>query len=91
MSKCAVVNLTKTYCKREKSKVSVISVAPGVVVTRMSNYNFGENIANNFNVSRYTTIPEEISFLVSFILSPVGKYMSGETIEASSNESLFLL
>ena len=92
MSKCAVVNFAKSYqLKNVNNKVSMISVAPGVVVTRMSDYKFGENIANNYNVSRHTIIPEEISALVTFLLSPIGQYMNGETIEASSNESLFLL
>lgn len=89
ISKKSVINLTKSfYCNKENT-VSVVAVAPGVVVTRMGNYRFGDNIANKFNDGRHTTIPEEIAALVCFTLSPVGKYLCGSTIEASSNENLF--
>ena len=89
ISKKSVINLTKSfYCNKEDS-VSVVAVAPGVVVTRMGDYRFGDNIANMYNDGRHTTIPEEIAALVCFILSPMGKYLSGTTIEASSNENLF--
>lgn len=88
ISKKSVINLTKSFYSK-KDAVSVVAVAPGVVVTRMGDYRFGDNIANMYNDGRHTTIPEEIAALVCFILSPVGKYLSGCSIEASSNENLF--
>lgn len=87
LSKAEVVELTKLLGDQYKdSDIHIVGIAPGTVVTGLSEWKENDNIAYKGNYLKRAVIPEEIAALAAFLSSKYGRYLSGNTIVASSGE-----
>ena len=86
ISKNGVIEFTKQIAEVYKDKISILTVAPGSVATRMGDTGFGKNIAGSNSFTRHVAIPEETASVIAFLSTPIGKHLSGQTILASAGE-----
>lgn len=88
ISKNGLIEYTKNIAIKFRENVSIISVAPGSVATRMGNLGIGNNIAGTNSFTRHVGMPEEIASEIVFLVSTVAKYIKGKTVLASAGEIL---
>lgn len=86
ISKNGVIEYTKEIAKDYKDKVSILSVAPGSVATRMGTTGYGKNVSGSSSFTRHVAIPEETASVIAFMATPIGRKFSGQTILASAGE-----
>ncbi len=91
-ARSAVINMAKTLAVEWASrKVLVNCVAPGIILsTGMHNYPPGiaENSIQRVPLKRLGSC-EEVAGAVLYLLSPVGDYVTGETIKVDGGSSLW--
>lgn len=88
ISKNGVIEYTKQIAERFKDKVTIISVAPGSVATRMGDTGFGKNISGSSSFTHHVAIPEETASVIAFLATGIGRKLSGQTILASAGEQV---
>ncbi|XP_076018268.1 peroxisomal trans-2-enoyl-CoA reductase [Genypterus blacodes] len=95
-ARAAVDNLTKTLAiEWASSGVRVNAVAPGIIFskTAMENYkDFGPKLFKMsvpFVPAQRLGVPEEISSVVCFLLSPGASFISGATLRVDAGQSLY--
>uniref|UniRef100_A0A667YZM1 Peroxisomal trans-2-enoyl-CoA reductase n=1 Tax=Myripristis murdjan TaxID=586833 RepID=A0A667YZM1_9TELE len=95
-ARAAVDNLTKSLAiEWAHSGVRVNAVAPGTIFskTAMENYKeFGPTLFKMsvpFSPAKRLGVPEEISPVVCFLLSPAASYISGATLRVDAGQSLY--
>ena len=88
ISKNGVIEYTKRVADQFKEKISIFSVAPGAVATRMGEVGFGKNIAGGSSFTRHVGIPEEIAAEIVFLVGIAAKHLKGRTVLASAGEVL---
>ncbi len=86
ISKNGLIEYTKQIAEKYKGRVSILSVAPGSVATRMGHSGLGKNIFNISSFIHHTAIPEEIASVIVFLSTSIGIYLNGQTILASAGE-----
>uniref|UniRef100_H2Y7U1 Peroxisomal trans-2-enoyl-CoA reductase n=1 Tax=Ciona savignyi TaxID=51511 RepID=H2Y7U1_CIOSA len=92
-ARAAVENLTKSLAIEWISQgVRINSVAPGTILSETAEANYPPNtfdMARKSQPSCRLGIPEEISGMVCFLLSPAASYMTGETVKVDGAQSLY--
>ncbi|XP_048454484.1 peroxisomal trans-2-enoyl-CoA reductase [Rhincodon typus] len=95
-ARAAVDNLTKSLAiEWAASGVRVNAVAPGVIFseTAVANYKkLGPELFKGYIPkipAKRLGVPEEISSVVCFLLSPAASFMTGETVKVDAGESLY--
>ena len=86
ISKNGVIEFTKGIAQKYEGKVSILSVAPGSVATRMGTTGYGKNISGSSSFTHHVGIPEEIASVIAFLASPIRGHVNGQTILASAGE-----
>ena len=86
ISKNGVIEFTKEIAQKYEDKVSILSVAPGSVATRMGTTGYGKDISGSSSFTHHVGIPEETASIIAFLASPIGKHLNGQTILASAGE-----
>ncbi|XP_056392984.1 peroxisomal trans-2-enoyl-CoA reductase [Hyla sarda] len=95
-ARAAVDNLTKSLAiEWAHSGVRINSVAPGTIFSKTAVENYGgmgpamfQNYIPNIPAKRLG-LPEEISPMVCFLLSPAASFMTGETVKVDAAQSLY--
>lgn len=90
-ARAGVESLTSTLAQEWASRgVRLAAVAPGVVHTEGWEANYGLDPAKVGSVIPVGRLerPEEVAGLVAYLLSPLGDYLTGVTIEADGGYSL---
>ncbi|XP_004079064.1 peroxisomal trans-2-enoyl-CoA reductase [Oryzias latipes] len=95
-ARAAVDNLTKSLAiEWASSGVRVNAVAPGTIFskTAMENYKeLGPHLFKTsvpFSPAKRLGVPEEISSVVCFLLSPAASFISGATLKVDAGQSLY--
>lgn len=88
ISKNGVIEYTGQIAEDYKDKVSILSVAPGSVATRMGDTGFGKNISGSSSFTHHIAIPEETASVIAFLATGIGRKLSGQTILASAGEQV---
>ncbi|XP_042335648.1 peroxisomal trans-2-enoyl-CoA reductase [Sceloporus undulatus] len=94
-ARAAVDNLTKSLAiEWASSGVRINAVAPGVIFseTAVANYNSGEEMFKQCIEkipAKRLGLPEEVSPLVCFLLSPAASFITGETVKIDGGQSLY--
>lgn len=86
ISKNGVIEFIKEIAPKYEGKVSILSVAPGSVATRMGDTGYGKDISGSSSFTHHVGIPEETASVIAFLASPIGKHLNGQTILASAGE-----
>lgn len=84
MSKSAIYEFAKLLQNLYPS-LSVNTIFPGSIATKMGNISLGDNIARANNKLNHLAMPEEISALVAFLCSEKS-FIKGEDVTASACE-----
>ncbi|XP_063144902.1 peroxisomal trans-2-enoyl-CoA reductase [Candoia aspera] len=94
-ARAGVDNLTKSLAiEWACSGVRINSVAPGVIFseTAVANYKGGEELFKS-GIKKIPAkrlgLPEEVSSLVCFLLSPAASFITGETVKIDGGQSLY--
>ncbi|XP_044294440.1 peroxisomal trans-2-enoyl-CoA reductase isoform X1 [Varanus komodoensis] len=94
-ARAAVDNLTKSFAIEWAHRgVRINAVAPGVIFseTAASNYKDGEELFM-YSIEKIPAkrlgVPEEVSSLVCFLLSPAASFITGETVKIDGGQSLY--
>ncbi|XP_018409954.1 PREDICTED: peroxisomal trans-2-enoyl-CoA reductase [Nanorana parkeri] len=94
-ARAAVDNLTKSLAiEWAHSGVRINSVAPGTIFspTAAQNYESGVAMFKNYipNIpAKRLGLPEEISPMVCFLLSPAASFITGETVKVDAAQSIY--
>nr|XP_026694592.1 peroxisomal trans-2-enoyl-CoA reductase-like isoform X1 [Ciona intestinalis] len=92
-ARAAVDNLTKSLAIEWISKgVRINSVAPGTIFSETAVANYPPNTfdeAKKIQPSCRLGVPEEISGVVCFLLSPAASFITGETVKVDGAQSLY--
>uniref|UniRef100_A0A8C5QM85 Peroxisomal trans-2-enoyl-CoA reductase n=1 Tax=Leptobrachium leishanense TaxID=445787 RepID=A0A8C5QM85_9ANUR len=95
-ARAAVDNLTKSLAiEWAHNGVRINSIAPGTIFsqTAVENYkDMGPSLFQNYipNIpAKRLGLPEEVSPMVCFLLSPAASYISGETVKVDAGQSLY--
>ncbi|XP_048389763.1 peroxisomal trans-2-enoyl-CoA reductase isoform X1 [Stegostoma tigrinum] len=95
-ARAAVDNLTKSLAiEWAASGVRVNAVAPGVIFseTAVANYKkLGPELFKGYIPkipAKRLGVPEEVSSVVCFLLSPAASFMTGETVKVDAGQSLY--
>uniref|UniRef100_A0A6J0UQW6 Peroxisomal trans-2-enoyl-CoA reductase n=1 Tax=Pogona vitticeps TaxID=103695 RepID=A0A6J0UQW6_9SAUR len=94
-ARAGVDNLTKTLAiEWAHSGVRINAVAPGVIFseTAVANYKDGKEMfrsAIEKIPAKRLGLPEEVSALVCFLLSPGASFITGETVKIDGGQSLY--
>ncbi|KAM3916632.1 peroxisomal trans-2-enoyl-CoA reductase [Leptodactylus fuscus] len=96
-ARAAVDNLTKSLAiEWAHTGVRINSVAPGTIfsTTAVENYkDLGPALFQNYTPkipAKRLGLPEEISPMVCFLLSPAASFITGETVKVDAGQSLYL-
>uniref|UniRef100_A0A8D0LA16 Peroxisomal trans-2-enoyl-CoA reductase n=1 Tax=Sphenodon punctatus TaxID=8508 RepID=A0A8D0LA16_SPHPU len=94
-ARAAVDNLTKSLAiEWAPSGVRINAVAPGIIFseTAVAHYQAGKELfksAISKIPAKRLGLPEEVSPLVCFLLSPAASFISGETVKVDAGQSLY--
>ncbi|XP_060684200.1 peroxisomal trans-2-enoyl-CoA reductase [Hemiscyllium ocellatum] len=95
-ARAAVDNLTKSLAiEWAASGVRINAVAPGVIFseTAVANYKeLGPKLFKDYIPkipAKRLGVPEEVSSVVCFLLSPAASFMTGETVRVDAGQSLY--
>uniref|UniRef100_A0A669BG53 Peroxisomal trans-2-enoyl-CoA reductase n=1 Tax=Oreochromis niloticus TaxID=8128 RepID=A0A669BG53_ORENI len=95
-ARAAVDNLTKSLAiEWAASGVRINAVAPGTIFSKTAMENYKEYGPHLFKMSVPFTpakrlgVPEEVSSVVCFLLSPAASYISGATLKVDAGQSLY--
>uniref|UniRef100_A0A8C5QLS3 Peroxisomal trans-2-enoyl-CoA reductase n=1 Tax=Leptobrachium leishanense TaxID=445787 RepID=A0A8C5QLS3_9ANUR len=95
-ARAAVDNLTKSLAiEWAHTGVRINSIAPGTIFsqTAVENYkDMGPSLFQNYIPripAKRLGLPEEISPMVCFLLSPAASYITGETVKVDAGQSLY--
>ncbi|XP_053554078.1 peroxisomal trans-2-enoyl-CoA reductase [Bombina bombina] len=95
-ARAAVDNLTKSLAiEWAHNGVRINSIAPGTIFsqTAVENYkDIGPQLFHSYIPkipAKRLGLPEEISPMVCFLLSPVASYITGETVKVDAGQSLY--
>lgn len=88
ISKNGLIEYTRQIADKYKGKISILSVAPGSVATRMGDTGYGKNISGSTSFTHHIAIPEETAAVIAFLISPIGSNLNGQTILASAGEKI---
>ncbi|XP_068102178.1 peroxisomal trans-2-enoyl-CoA reductase-like isoform X2 [Hyperolius riggenbachi] len=95
-ARAGVDNLTKSLAiEWAHSGVRINAVAPGIIFSQTAVENYKEIGASMFlnyipNIpAKRLGMPEEVSPVVCFLLSPAASFMSGETVKVDGAQSLY--
>ncbi|XP_007908523.1 peroxisomal trans-2-enoyl-CoA reductase [Callorhinchus milii] len=95
-ARAAVDNLTKSLAiEWAHSGVRVNAVAPGTIFSETAIANYGELGPEIFKCAipkipaKRLGVPEEVSSVVCFLLSPAASFLSGETVKVDAAQSLY--
>ncbi|KAM8933557.1 peroxisomal trans-2-enoyl-CoA reductase-like [Pelodytes ibericus] len=95
-ARAGVVNLTKSLAVEwAESGVRINSLAPGTIFsqTAVENYNdIGPHLFKSYIPkipAKRLGLPEEISPMVCFLLSPGASFITGETVKVDAGQSLY--
>jgi NAD(P)-dependent dehydrogenase (short-subunit alcohol dehydrogenase family) len=72
--------------QKEYPSITMGTVFPGSVATKMNACGIGDNISKGCNKLNHVALPEEIAALVAFLCSENGRYFKGSGITASACE-----
>lgn len=90
-SKAAIAGLTKTLAKELGPRnIRVNAVAPGFIETDMTSSlpdDIKEKAIERIPLKRFGA-PEEVAYLIAFLISPKSSYINGEIIEVSGGLTL---
>ncbi|KAL1770907.1 peroxisomal trans-2-enoyl-CoA reductase [Sigmodon hispidus] len=91
-----VYNLTKSMALAwASSGVRINCVAPGVIYSKTAAENYGEfgqsmfEMAFENNPAKRIGVPEEISSVVCFLLSPAASFITGQLVNVDGGQSLY--
>ncbi|XP_044130650.1 peroxisomal trans-2-enoyl-CoA reductase [Bufo gargarizans] len=95
-ARAAVDNLTKSLAiEWAHTGVRINSVAPGTIFSKTATENYGDMGPNMFHSfipnipAKRLGLPEEISPMVCFLLSPAASFITGETVKVDAGQSLY--
>ncbi|KAM8934052.1 peroxisomal trans-2-enoyl-CoA reductase-like [Pelodytes ibericus] len=95
-ARAGVDNLTKSLAiEWAHSGVQINSVAPGIIFsqTAVENYkDFGHHLFKSYIPkipAKRLGVPEEVSSVVCFLLSPAASFITGETVKVDAGQSLY--
>lgn len=81
VSKSALVSRTREIAEEYKNDLSIMGIAPGSTVSRMSRLEVGCNISDSSGGLERFLIPEEVAATIAFMTSSVGQYLNENIVK----------